>query len=750
MNLEDLVDAHLAGEQPDVPAELRTEFERAVAGHTALQAALADPATGPFPAAGDRPPPELPDDYEIERELGRGGMGVVYLVRQKSLGRRVAVKVLRPGEATFGRVVRRFLEEARHLARLRHANIVAIHEIGRAGDEPYFTMDYVEGEPLSALLSRERLSPSRALALFKQVAEAVGYAHEQGIIHRDLKPGNVLIDRQGRAYVTDFGLARDRAQSSGLTRTGEVLGTPAYMAPEQANGQADLIGEATDVYALGVLLYELLAGRPPFGRGAPADVLVRVLTEEPPAPRRSDRRIPRDLETVCLKCLAKTPERRYTTVRALLEDVRRFEEGRPILARRPGPVARGWRLLRRHWRTASAVVVTVAVMAVLAPFIAGPGADQLVAAGDEWHTAGKFAEAVQSYRRAFSSGPPNPVGILERLIRSCRAAGDADGALAAAVEMLDYDPDAWFGDLDYPVAQAALRRQRPVRANPPFGIPREIPPEELAVKRLQIFLNEPFGTEAERAEAEQTLAGLRAALGTIPAGFAGVPARPLAPAAGSPAELLRRAADGRAGVPDRVAAAVSAGRALEQAGDVAAARAAYRTAYDLVRPRFPVYAGVVSGLEMSHPRSHRLEPPECSVLRHVVHELRRLDPGFGDRLRGGLRFRITGLDLPPDLAAQLTLYLWEPAAGDTGDRWQISGSVPVQLDQTAWVGVADGRYRLVVQKSGGGSWGVEGSYGARARSLSGRMELDLSALPAEVEVRGRTVDLPPIRAYLRE
>src|SRR5262249_14726273 len=239
----------------------------------------------PLESHVDRPP-SLPGDYEIVRELGRGGMGVVYLANQKSLGRAVAVKVLRPGETTFGPLVKRFLEEARHLARLRHPNIVSIHEIGRADSEPYFTMDYVAGQPLSALLARggtgmskpgpaaetcadedaapaarashARLAPTQALAILKQAAAGVQHAHEHGIIHRDLKPGNILVDASGQAHVTDFGLARDRAHSSKLTGSGEILGTPAYMAPEQARGQKELIGEATDVHALGVILYEML------------------------------------------------------------------------------------------------------------------------------------------------------------------------------------------------------------------------------------------------------------------------------------------------------------------------------------------------------------------------------------------------------------------------------------------------------------------------------------------------------------
>jgi serine/threonine protein kinase len=330
------------------------------------------------------------------RELGRGGMGVVYLVQQKSLGRMVALKLLRPGEATFGRLLQRFLEEARHLARLRHPNIVSVHEVGRAGDEPYFTMDYVEGEPLSAVLARERLSPTYALALWKQAAEAVQHAHSQGIIHRDLKPGNVLIDSGGEAYVTDFGLARDMTQSSQITRSGEVMGTPAYMAPEQALGQIDCIGEVTDVHGLGVILYELLTGAAPYGNDAPARVLVRLLNEQPPLLRRIDKRVPHELETICLKAIAKEPSRRYATVRAFLEDVHRFESGTPVQARRPSMIYRTMRLIRQHGKIAAAVLATVAVMLALTSWAVSPGTQDLIVAGDERVSGGEHSAAVQT------------------------------------------------------------------------------------------------------------------------------------------------------------------------------------------------------------------------------------------------------------------------------------------------------------------------------------------------------------------
>ena len=255
ITIEDLVEAHLAGERSDVPPELQDEFQRVLAGHEALNFALGETILLSDEACVNRAPPELSGDYEIVREIGAGGMGVVYLARQKSLGRDVAVKVLRPGERVFGPLVQRFLHEAQHLARLRHPNIVSVHEVGEAAGEPYFTMDFVDGESLAAVMARGPRSPSQAVEVLKQAATAVQHAHKQGIIHRDLKPGNILIDLVGHVFVTDFGLARDLSNGSDITRSGELLGTPAYMAPEQALGQTGLIGETTDIHALGVLLY---------------------------------------------------------------------------------------------------------------------------------------------------------------------------------------------------------------------------------------------------------------------------------------------------------------------------------------------------------------------------------------------------------------------------------------------------------------------------------------------------------------
>src|SRR5258708_3819859 len=426
MNEETLF--HLAMEAP--PHERAALLEQACAGDAALRQRVevllqAHDNPGSFmekpvlaktlitPAVDhpvDRPPPSLPGDYEIVRELGRGGMGVVYLARQKSLGRDVAIKVLRPGETTFGPLVKRFLDEARHLAHLRHPNIVSIHEIGQADSEPYFTMDFVEGQPLSAKLarhepgseeSRTRLPPSQALALLKQAAAGDEHAHAHGIIHRDLKPANILIDASGHAYVTDFGLARDMAHDSNLTRSGEALGTPAYMAPEQARGQKELIGEATDVHALGVILYEMLTGQLPYGGGSPADVIVHLITDEPVPPRKIDPRIPRDLETICLKAMAKTPDRRYASVRAFLEDIRRFESGEPVLARRPGMLFHTRRFVRRHGKLAAAVLLTAGVLLALAPRLFDKSVDELVAWGNEQVASGQQTAALRTYARAY-------------------------------------------------------------------------------------------------------------------------------------------------------------------------------------------------------------------------------------------------------------------------------------------------------------------------------------------------------------
>ncbi|MEE9392715.1 MAG: serine/threonine-protein kinase [Planctomycetota bacterium] len=283
---------------------------------------LADPSPEIGPALEERElrPFPFPDDYEPIEELGRGGMGVVFRARQKSLDREVAIKLLRSGEFSSASSLARFRQETLALARLQHPHIVTIHEVGEIESQVYFTMDLIEGGSLHALLKKGRsMTPSRAVNIMRQVASAISYIHERGLVHRDLKPHNILIGDDDHAFVTDFGLVRKiDEQDPGLTLTGQILGTPAYMSPEQARGDSDLIGEATDVWAMGVVLFELLCGRRPFRGDSAVQVLHQVIHDAAPHPRSITRSCPPDLEAICLCALQKDPAERYATAHAFL------------------------------------------------------------------------------------------------------------------------------------------------------------------------------------------------------------------------------------------------------------------------------------------------------------------------------------------------------------------------------------------------------------------------------------------------
>jgi WD40 repeat protein/serine/threonine protein kinase len=338
------------------------------------------------PAAGAAPVGEAPRiaNYEILGELSRGGMGVVYRARQVGLNRLVALKMILAGPHAGPRELARFRDEAEAVARLRHPNIIQIYDIGESEGHPFIAMEYVAEGSLAQKL-RGAPQPLRPAAkLVEVLARAIHYAHEHGIIHRDLKPANVLLQseltqrRQGAKEslgglaplrelcpkISDFGLAKRLDGPSGRTQSGELLGTPSYMAPEQAAGRADQIGPATDVYALGAILYELLTGRPPFQGASGLDTVVRVLHEEPARPRSLRPGLSRDLETICLKCLSKEPERRYASAEALAEDLHRFLDGRPILARPVGPVEYAWQWARRRPHAAALLAGMVMVAGV--------------------------------------------------------------------------------------------------------------------------------------------------------------------------------------------------------------------------------------------------------------------------------------------------------------------------------------------------------------------------------------------------
>jgi WD40 repeat protein len=285
--------------------------------------------------------------YEILAELGRGGMGVVYQARQTKLNRLVALKMILAGGHAGETDLARFVTEAESIARLQHPNIVQIHEVGEHDGLPFFSLEFCPGGSQEKKLNGTPLPAGEAAALVETLARAMQTAHDKGVIHRDLKPANVLLAEDGTPKITDFGLAK-RVGATGQTATGAIMGTPSYMAPEQAGGRSKEIGPAADVYALGAILYECLTGRPPFRAATPLDTMMQVLSDEPVPPTQLQPRLPRDLETICLKCLRKEAARRYPSAAALADDVRRFRAGLPITARPIGPAERLGRWYRRN------------------------------------------------------------------------------------------------------------------------------------------------------------------------------------------------------------------------------------------------------------------------------------------------------------------------------------------------------------------------------------------------------------------
>ena len=309
---------------------------------------------------------ELPQitGYEMQRVLGRGGVAIVYLARHVRLERLVAVKMLLAGQHAKPRELDRFSREARTLAELHHANIVQIFDVGEYNGCPYFTMEYLNGGRLVDRVKERPMPAKDAARMIATFAEAIHVAHQSGIIHRDLTPSNILVTTDGVPKITDFGLARHLHETGGLTFTGAALGTPGYMAPEQADRRVGEIGPAADVYALGAILYKLLTGRPPFQAETTASTIRQLLFNEPLPVSKLNPSIPRDLETICLKCLSKEPEGRYATAASLADDVRRFERGEPIVARPVGRLGRVVQWARR--RPALAVALATGMMLAFA------------------------------------------------------------------------------------------------------------------------------------------------------------------------------------------------------------------------------------------------------------------------------------------------------------------------------------------------------------------------------------------------
>jgi eukaryotic-like serine/threonine-protein kinase len=345
------------------------------------------------------PLPRSLGDYELLEEIARGGMGVVFRARQKSLGRIVALKLVMGGPVASAAALQRFQAEAQTAASLQHPNIVAIHEVGEHEGQAYFSMEYIEGRDLSQVLRGGPLPPRQAAGYVKAIAEAIEYAHQRGIRHRDLKPSNVLIDPFDRPRITDFGLAKRLSGDSELTVSGQVLGSPNFMAPEQAQGAHAKSGPWSDVYSIGALLYHLITGRPPFQAATLTEVLRQVVANAPAAPRLLNANLPTDIETICLKCLEKEPGRRYPTAQALADELGRFLAGQTILARPIGPVGKTWRWCRHNPRLASAT--GAAVVSLLVGL-----------AGVTWGWRRAEAEGVLARRNAYAAN----MNLLQRAL----------------------------------------------------------------------------------------------------------------------------------------------------------------------------------------------------------------------------------------------------------------------------------------------------------------------------------------------
>src|SRR4051794_13460091 len=308
-------------------------------------------------------------DYELLEEVGRGGQGVVFRARQKSLNRTVALKVISLGQWASKAHLKRFRREAEAAASLDHPCIVPIYDVGERDGSCYFSMKFVEGGQLDEVVRHAPMPIRQAAELIAKVARTVHYAHQHGILHRDIKPGNILLDQKGEPHLTDFGLARLVETESTVTRTMEVLGTPSHMAPEQAVGNNSRVSRATDVYGLGAVFYQLLTGHPPFAGGTTFETVQLVLDTEPRQPRLWNPKIDRDLATICLKCLEKDPQRRYSSALALAEDLEHWLKHEPIRARRTTLFTRGRKWLRRNPTTAVLVASLVALAAAVGAMI---------------------------------------------------------------------------------------------------------------------------------------------------------------------------------------------------------------------------------------------------------------------------------------------------------------------------------------------------------------------------------------------
>jgi predicted Ser/Thr protein kinase len=726
----------------------RDEFRLALAAHNGLAEMLDTNDCGIQPAE-DEPqlPLNLTDRYEIRQEIGRGGMGVVYLARQKSLNRLVAIKVLRVRDRDSGQLLQRFRDEAQHLAKLRHPHIVSIHEVGEADGEPFFTMDYVDGESLSALISKGSVSPTRAVALIKQVALAIQHAHRQGIIHRDLKPANVLVDQSGHVYVSDFGLARDLRTESTLTQSNEMLGTPQYMSPEQARGQLNLVGESTDIHGLGLVLYEMLAGHPAFRAPTAADVLVKLLHDDPEPLRKLDRRIPCDLETICMKALAKKPAARYANVTAMLEDLRRFENGEALLARRTHPIVRVFKWGIQHWRIGSAMLATAVVMLLLVPRIYDKTFDELMKWGQEELQSFRAPVAAQIFQRAHTKGQGAQQELaLNKLAEAIGQFDDDQDALALAKEAIRMDDRLSFGKYDLLLAQSCVQDARKKMPNKIFEPlhNQALDPAlhqacELAEKRLGIFLDGPWGNAEERQEATAWLKSIRSVTVGLLSTRRGSPDELATLPEGSIQELESQQNDLQRNPWDRGRAAMAMGRKFEFEGNRHQAQRKYREAMELMRQVFPFVTGISSN-QQAGVQSRNSISPQSRLMQDLLADLQRGDPSEDFYPDGGLTLSVQPSDGDEQMEMTVMLELVDPKVEDPHSGLTRSLNHHVFLDRAGSqnVGVLNGTYRLKFA----GSSRSRAPLGSVAPEL---IEIGVDGWPEIVEISGQWIELPPIQ-----
>jgi WD40 repeat protein len=405
------------------------------------------PTVGGTPnGAPAHPAPAVPG-YVLLAELGRGGMGVVYQARQVGLNRVVALKMILSGEYAGSAELRRFQAEAEAIARLKHPHIVQIYEVGEHHGLPYFSLEYCPGGTLARKLNGTPLPANEAATLVEALARAMQAAHAKGVIHRDLKPANVLLGEAGEPKITDFGLAK-KLDEAGQTHPGAVLGTPSYMAPEQAGGERKAVGPAADVYALGAILYECLTGRPPFKAATAMDTLLQVLGAEPVPPARLNAKVPRDLETVCLKCLEKDPARRYPSAGDLADDLRRYRAAEPVRARPLGRWGRAVKWARRNPAVAgllTAVAVALLAGTAVSLYFAFDAADKAADAEAKAQAASaSAAEAKAKEKLALDNAAATRRVLGEFSVANgvrLEEQGDLSGALLWFAEVLHRDPD---------------------------------------------------------------------------------------------------------------------------------------------------------------------------------------------------------------------------------------------------------------------------------------------------------------------